>query len=974
MLWLLAAATFVSPPIAPVYSVDTWQVDHGLPQNSVISMIQTRDGYLWLGTWAGLVRFDGVRFTPVADDLPNNHILALAEHPDGSVWIGTDGGGVARWEHHTLTQFTTADGLPHDVVSALAADAEGRVWMATTGGVAFIDANGITIPPADGPVRPTSLAVTDDGVWVGTTEGLCLARPQGVECRDVWPEVSGYVWSLARDGQERLAVSGPGGIVQIVDRATGTAQTICDATCAGGEPLAVLVTRDGATWVGFRGALVRVGPEGVTRFGAADGVPTEILRTLYEDAEGSVWVGTDGGGLARLRPTRVTALGTEHGLVARVVTSIVQDADGTVLTGGRCSPLMALGADGRFRSRLTDVTRGACVVPVLAARDGTIWLGAEGLGLVGWRDGEARVIRPEAGLSSSMVVALFEDRDGALWISTSAPRVHRLHGTRLETFGPDDGLPPSRVVAFAEDAEGRLWLGSNASGLFLHEEGRFHDAGGAEGLPTRLVSSLRVDSRGDLWIGTANRGLYRRRAGGFEHFGPEHGLPDPVVALAIEDAESNLWVSTSRGISRLLRDRIEAVARGDVTSLDPLVLGKADGMRSLEGSGGGFDPAGLRDRDGRLWFSTLDGIVVIDPRTLPLNQVPPPVAVEHVILDETTRAYGTTGGVRIPAGTRGVEIAFTAFSLLAPDRVRFRYRLAGFEQEWHEVGGRRSAFYTNLPPASYTFEVFAANNDGVWSPAPATLGLTVAPLWWQRTSVRAFALVLLLAFTGGVVRTASLRRARRRVAELEGEQALTRERSRIARDLHDEIGARLTHLALLADRSGETGARAELSATARETARTMDELVWSVNATNDTVESLATYAMRFAERHARAAGLRCRFDAPTAFRGEALPADVRRHVFLAIKEAVNNVVKHAHATELGLSFGGDAAAIEIAVTDDGRGFATDVGGGGHGLTGMRERMTAVGGSLTLASAPGSGTTVRFRVPLAAGASGRMPMR
>ncbi|MGE0863385.1 MAG: triple tyrosine motif-containing protein [Vicinamibacterales bacterium] len=274
-------------------------------------------------------------------------------------------------------------------------------------------------------------------------------------------------------------------------------------------------------------------------------------------------------------------------------------------------------------------------------------------------------------------------------------------------------------------------------------------------------------------------------------------------------------MASSRGISRLLRENVEAVARGEASTLDPIVLGKADGLWSLEGSGGGFDPSGLRDRQGRLWFSTLDGIAVIDPATLPLNQVPPAVAIEHVTLDEVEVRQPVAGEVPVPAGTRGVEIAYTAFSLLAPDRVRFRYRLAGFDANWHEAIGRRSVFYTNLPPDAYTLEVLAANNDGLWSPAPARLRLTVAPLWWQRRTVQAAALTLLLVVTGVVVRSASLRRARARVAELEREHALASERSRIARDLHDDIGTRLTYLALLADRSADSGTRAELSTTAR---------------------------------------------------------------------------------------------------------------------------------------------------------------
>jgi ligand-binding sensor domain-containing protein len=988
MLWLLAAALIVRAPqppsvpapAGPSYSLDVWEVDDGLPQNSVVSMIQTRDGYLWIGTWAGVVRFDGVRFTPVAADLPNNHILALAEHPDGSVWIGTGGGGVARWERHATVLFTTANGLAHDEARGLAIDGDGRVWVGTLGGVSVIDGRAVVTPsmaPGSTPIGEVHAMATSPAgrIWFGIGDGgICDARDLVVTCRTVAAEKPITPLLLLPTGDGEALIGLPDRI------ATWTGAAIvdwpaCGSRCRSRVPSLLYRARDGAVWAGLgaEGGVVRF--DGTTRtiFDSALGLPANTVRKMLEDREGSLWLGTDGGGLVRLRKTRLTMLGMEHGLSSRVVTSIVEDAAGTIWAGGRCAPLSALGPDGRFQPRLVEVTGRGCVVSVLAASDGTLWFGVDRAGVYGWRDGALRHIGADTGLSSDTVASLFEDRDGAIWIGTDTASAHRLRGDRLDTFGPDQDLPSGRIVSFAEDREGRLWLGSNANGLFLYEQGRFRHFGEAEGLPTRLVSTLRVDSRGDLWIGTANRGLYRKRDGRFEHFGVEHGLPDPVVALTIEDLDANIWVATSHGISRLARDRIEAVARGDAASLDPIVLGKADGLRSLEGSGGGFDPAGLRDREGRLWFSTLDGIAVIDPATLPLNQVPPPVAIEHVTLDDAASRRPVAGEVQVPAGTRGVEIAYTAFSLLAPNRVRFRYRLAGFDGGWHEVAGRRSAFYTNLPPATYTFEVLAANNDGVWSTAPARLQLTVAPLWWQRRPIQALALGLMLVMTGAVARAASLRRARARLAELEREQALSVERSRIARDLHDDIGTRLTYLALLADRSAEKGMRAELSTTARETARTMDELVWSVNATNDTLEGLLSYVMRFTERHARAAGLRCRIEAPATVEAHPLAADARRHVFLAIKEAVNNAVKHANASALSIGVTVSHGVLEVSVADDGRGFGTEQSAG-NGLNNMRDRMAAVGGSAAVESGPGRGTTVRFRVPLHGNGGVRMPMR
>lgn len=979
MAWLLAAALLMGaspqppspapPPPLPGpagYSVDLWEVDDGLPQNSVISMIQTRDGYLWLGTWAGLVRFDGVRFTPVAEDLANNHILGLAEGPDGSVWIATGGGGVARWRNHVLTPFTTAEGLVDDDARAIVVAPDGRVWVGTTAGVSVIDDGVVKSPVLATGVLPspriTAMAVDGQGrVLIGTPRGLCTAVALDLSCEGGAAPREAGVAGIAVDGRGRVVLLTADSRLVEWTPSTGERRPLCgDPRCGVARASALGTLGHGTLVVGGAGDTVVIDPGGTAVI--VGGLPQGI-RTFHEDDEGSIWIGTEGRGLARLRPTRVVTYSTGEGLSAQVTTSIVEDAEGRIWAAGRCGPATVFDGQAGFEPAPREA-RSSCTVAMLATRDGSLWLGDGDLGLIRWKQGRATRLGREQGLRGGYVRVLFEDRHGALWIAEEGDHFHRWYEGRLTTFGPQEGLRGSNVSAFAEGRDGRLFLGSNAHGLFAFDDGRFRPVGSAA-LPTRLVSALYSDSRGDLWIGTANQGLYRMRSEDhFEHVGTAQGLPDPVVALMLEDGDANLWVSSSRGITRLLRREIDGIAPGGVAFADPLVLGKADGMRSLEGSGGGFDPSGLRARDGRLWFSTLDGIAVVDPNGLRLNTVPPPVLVEHVTLDDGHRVPVGAGLVRVPAGTQGIEIAYTAFSLIDPSRVRFRYRLAGFESEWHEAGARRSAFYTNLAPATYRFEVLAANNDGVWSRAAAVVQLVVEPLWWQRRPLQLVALALLLLLTAGGARATALRRTRAKIALLEREHALERERSRIARDLHDEIGSRLTYLTLLADASEPAGAREALSDAARDTARTMDELVWSVNAANDTVEGLTAYAVRFAETHARAAGLRCRFTLPRERDPRELTADVRRHLFLAFKEAVNNAVKHAAASEIrvGLHVGHDQLAIEVA--DDGRGIAQHAeGAAGNGLRNMRERMEAVKGRFELETSPGVGTTVRLSVPL-----------
>jgi signal transduction histidine kinase/streptogramin lyase len=692
--------------------------------------------------------------------------------------------------------------------------------------------------------------------------------------------------------------------------------------------------------------------------------PAGTIVALAEDEEGSVWAAMSGGGLARLSRKRVRTITSADGLPRKQIGSIVQDAAGTIWTGAECGPISELRA-GRFYPRFVEYTKDACAYVILAARDGSLWIGTTDRGLFRWHNGRMEHFGLDNGLSDAAVRGLFEDRHGVIWIGTSVGGLHYYADGRLSrSFGPADGVATGILASFAQDREGRLWIGSNANGLSVYENGRFRRLSDTENPPSRSISGLLIDSRGDLWIGTASHGLFRRRNGRYEPFGVEQGLSHALVALMIEDREGTLWVSTGHGISRLTRDRIDEVAAGRRASLDPIVLDRRDGLISVEGAGGGFDPSGLRDRDGRLWFSTGEGIAVVDPATFRFNTVAPRVSIESVSLAGRPVVPNENGVVDVPAGTATVDLAYTAPSFLAPQHMRFRIRLRGIDDTWQEVGGRRVAYYTRLRPGEYTFEVMATNADGVSSVRPAAMALTVAPFWWERRPVQAAGGALLLLLTAAGVRRVSLRRARARVAELERAQALERERARIARDLHDELGSRLAHLAILAETSSAADGNGRIVRAIRDASGTMDDLVWTINARNDTVESLAYHVGQFAEEYVTAAGLRCRLEIPVDLPDHRLAADVRRHLYLASKEAVTNAVRHARASEVRVSLRMADTTLLLEIGDDGRGLpAGRLDPSGNGLENLRERMTAVGGTLEIDSAAGAGTRVRCTVPL-----------
>jgi ligand-binding sensor domain-containing protein/signal transduction histidine kinase len=965
---LLAAHARVTAASTPLgYVVERWSVEDGLPNNALTSVIQTRDGYLWIATWAGIARFDGVRFTPVAASLPNDHTRAVVEDNDGSIWIGLSGTGVARWQAGRIDLVTPNDGLAGADVRALALD-EGRIWVATENGLSVIEASRVmTWRTRDGLPSNVINALSrrpGGGVWVATAGGLCQVTHLQLQCRPLphagTPKLNAVLES--RDG--RLWIGTDRGLLS--GEATLAAAPTCQGDCFPRRALTALMqARDGGLWMGFAdGEVVRRLNDVDTRYGAADGLPAGArVEALIEDEEGSVWAAMLNGGLARLRPKRVAMFTTADGLPGKAIGSIVQDASGTIWAGTICGPVSEF-RNGRFHPRFVEHTQDACASSLWAARDGSLWIATQNRGLFRWHRGRMEHFGPEDGLSDTNVCGLFEDHRGVIWIGTTVGGLHYYADGRLSRrFGPEDGVATGFLASFAEDRDGRVWIGSNANGLSVYEKGGFRRLGDRESPPSRNISALLIDSRGDLWIGTASQGLFRRRAGRYEPFGVAQGLSHGLVALLMEDREGTLWVSTGHGISRLTRERIDDVAAGRRASLDAIVLDRRDGLLNVEGSGGGVDPSGLRDRDGRLWFSTIDGIAVIDPASFRLDTIAPRVMIETVLLAGRAVVPDENGIVEVPAGTTEIDLAYTAPSFLSPQQLRFRIRLRGVDDSWQDVGGRRVAYYTRLRPGHYTFEVLARNAEGLESRRPAVMQLVVAPFWWERRLVQGAAAGLLLLVTAAGVRRISIRRARARLAELEREQALDRERARIARDLHDDLGSRLAHIAILADTAGALDRDGRIVRAAREAAQTMDELVWTVNARNDTVESLAYYLGHFAAESVAAAGLRCRLEIPIDLPERPLEADVRRHLYLASKEAITNAVKHARATEVGVTLRMTDAALVLEISDDGCGLPSiSRDPTGNGLKNLRERMTAAGGTLEIESAAGAGTRIRCTVP------------
>jgi diguanylate cyclase (GGDEF)-like protein len=743
---LLAAAPrawALDPAKVPTqYVHNVWQTKDGLPQNTVTSIAQTPDGYLWLGTRAGLVRFDGVRLTVFDSDstkaLAQSQILSLLADREGRLWIGTWGGGLVRMEHGVFTRLSSAEGLPSELVSAIFEDRGGRLWVGTDGGgLARYDGARFVREPSRGALGDHVRAIDEDagGLWVGTDAGLArLPAAGGLESFGPEQGLSRRsVRSLLRDRRGSLWVGTDLGLNEYRD---GRFRAL---TRKDGLPSDVIVSlqqdRDDNLWIGTDGGgLARYRDGVVTTFTSRQGLSNDSVLSLREDREGSLWIGTNLGGLNRLRDGRVTPVSTTEGLGHDYVRAIYEDPHGTLWIGTEGGGLDRL-RDGTITHFTTkDGLPNDTVFSILEDHEGSLWIGTDN-GLARYRDGRFETFTANMGLSNDSVLSLYEDRNGALWIGTYAGGLNRYEDGRFTAFTTKEGLSHETVNVILEDRQGTLWVGTRGGGLNRYKDGRFTALTRRDGLSDDLVFSLYEDREGSLWIGTYGGGLSRLKNGHFATVTRRQGLLDDVVHRIIEDNSGHVWLSGNRGIARVSKKELDDVADGVRPSLVPMVFGTVDGMRDAECNGGAN--SGTLTRAGALWFPTVKGAVVIDPDHLRTNTVPPPVVIESALVDGHPVSSATA--VRVPAAAQTLALEFTALSFLAPQAVRFRYRLEGLEATWIEADGRRTAYYSKLPPGQYRFHVIAANNDGVWNEDGATLAVGVQPrfheTWWFRAGV-----------------------------------------------------------------------------------------------------------------------------------------------------------------------------------------------------------------------------------------------
>ena len=986
------------------FLVESWKTENGLPQSTILSIAQTPDGFLWLATFNGLVRFDGVTFTVFnpanTPELRSGRIVELGTDRQGSLWVFTEEDDLIRMANGRFERANGKWGLPNGRLVAKATDPSGNLWVGSRNSSAdfrFSDDHFVPGTVIDSPSEsemgqitsaPGALWLARDGHWdrVPMAPVREYWRARGLENVDVATRSrDGGVWLFARRQVQNhnRPVSWPFPPGQVLPQAT-----------------AMVEDTKGNLWVTtWTDGLIVIPPGGPpARVPLENDGAVRALRTLFVDVEGNVWIGSDVAGLFRVKPRVFRTYTRADGLDGEVIKSVIEDSAGRIwaardnginwilpggaVAGPEYNPAMR--SSPRNYRALWTVGQDASE---------EFWFGCFNGKVSHWNETSGEVVCEPAGDGSPGAVHVLARGVGnGLWVGTSRG-LWRGQGDTVSRSPLPPGLPSEDVRAIIEDSTGLFYAGIYGAGLLRREGGVWSRFGKEQGLADESVLCLYRDNGGAVWIGTVFGGLSRFKDGQIVNFAAINpGIPN-LVSCSIEDDLGSLWFGGVDGIHRVSRTELEEVAAGTRQSAFVYVFAKGDGLRTTE-CAYGMQPTVVKDRNGRLWFATINGLSVIDPGRLPINSRPPPVRITEIRIDGRVVAesvernltptpsqtdFTTKNQITVPPGNHSLEIRYTGLSFTSPEKMRFQYRLEEANAEWREAGGRRAAYFEGLQPGAYRFRVKACNNDGIWNTSGASVAVLVLPYYWQTSWFGAG----VCASVGGLV----LAFYRRRISRLERDRALQRdfsrrlidsqesERKRIAGELHDSLGQ---NLLIIKNRATLAGIDPSTPPKVLEQIREISDV------SLQSIQEVRTIAQALRPHHLERFGLSKSIKAMVRQLGEGGPVriesevaplegllspDEEMNLYRILQESLNNIVKHSGAASARIRVLRDVRCVRIVIEDDGRGFEPGEVGSrapeqpGFGLTSIGERVKMLGGTWQIRSAPGQGARIEIELPI-----------
>jgi signal transduction histidine kinase/ligand-binding sensor domain-containing protein len=968
---------FVPPAFGQV-RFETWTTESGLPQNSVMDIVQTRDGYLWLATLGGLVRFDGVRFVVFdssEEGIKSQRVRALHEDRKGRLWAATEDGMLIVYSSGRFETHAILSGVPDAMGLTIDEDDSDTLWITWSGAVTKFDGKRfVNYLPGDfehevRPSNPVTLAAGSRW-WSQDSTGVhvLIAGRVRTFSLTVAPEVA-VVTAVNSDRHSNvwMLTTGAGAFRS----RNGHVEQF---TVENGLPTNRLsgrmrADRRGAIWYSNDAAFQAYRVHANER----EQLDLPGIQTLYEDREGFIWLGTNTG-LFRVRDSMVTMLSERDGLSANFAYSILQDKRGVFWIGTWGGGLNRY-HHGKFTTyRQTDGLPSDLITSIYEDKAGRLWIGTSAGGVSTFENGGfTRFLDAEQHLTGR-VYGMHEDQTGALWFATDRGLV-RMSGGRTFRFTTQDGLSADELLSLLEDRDGALWIGG-FQGLTRLKNGVFTRYTERDGFIGRQVRALYEDAERILWIGTYDGGLYRLAQGRLTRYTRKDGLHDNGVFQILEDSGGYLWMGSNRGISRISRRELNNFAEGRIAALAPMVLDRRDGLATGE-INGGRHPPGWKADNGALWFPTLGGVAIIDPKLFDVDAVSLSVVVEEFRVDGVPVDF--LGGVTIPQGALTFEARYTVPRFRRPDQAKFRYRLVGLDEHWVYAGERRAASFHRLPPGHYRFVVSAADYDGAWDGETQAVNITIVPPFWRQWWFVSLTVAILIASItiGHQRRVQGLHRRNAQQEEFAKQliESQEHERQRISSEVHDSLGQELAIIKLRARAAASREANGEAAdfAAIAASAEKMDAEMKAI------AQGLHPYLLdkiglrRTIEAMIRRVSAECQIDMTVDIEElDDLVAEHHRiHVFRIVQEAVSNVVRHSGAHRATITIARRDGTVEIAVQDDGpmlTSTARDLSEG-FGLRGMRARARILGGSIHIQSGSHIGTMVVARFPATGGTHG-----